>query len=71
MKVTGEFPPLVTLFHSLGSNRRLYFIYRNASNTGSAAARLRFQWFKQRLPKPELEEFELLFEGGGTKRHVV
>ncbi len=62
MKIRGEFVSLATLLNSLESNRRLYFLYKQATQNGSNGARLRFLWFRRSLPPHELREIELLFE---------
>jgi hypothetical protein len=60
--IPGEFVPLNQLIHSLDSNRRLYFLYRQAAETGSSGARLRFQRLVRTLGNSELRQIELSFK---------
>lgn len=69
--IPGEFVPLNTLLHSLDNNRRLYFLYRQAANTGSSSARLRFQWLVRSLKNSELQEFERVFKTQRTMQRTA
>ncbi|RYD36536.1 MAG: hypothetical protein EOP87_05270 [Verrucomicrobiaceae bacterium] len=62
MSIPGEFVSLNKLLHSLNNNRRLYFLYRQAAETGSLGARLRFQRLIRSLDRSELQEFEHVFK---------
>jgi len=62
MNIPGEFVSLAMLIHSLDNNRRLYFLYRQAAETGSPGARLRFQWLVRSLDGSELRDFEGVFK---------
>lgn len=62
MRIPGEFVSLNKLLHSLTNNRRLYFLYRQAAETGSSGARLRFQQLVRSLDHSELREFEHVFK---------
>ena len=60
--IPGEFVSLNQLIHSLESNRRLYFLYRQAAETGSSGARLRFQRLVRSLGPSELRQIEHSFK---------
>lgn len=62
MNIPGEFVSISTLLHSLDNNRRLYFLYRKAAETGSCGARLRFRWLLKSLDISELRELEQAFK---------
>lgn len=60
--IPGEFVSLNQLIHSLNNNRRLYFLYRQAAQTGSSGARLRFQRLLRSLGHSELRKIEHSFK---------
>ncbi len=60
--IPGEFVSLNKLLHSLNNNRRLYFLYRQAAETGSSGARLRFQRLIRSFENAELRDFEHVFK---------
>lgn len=62
MKLEKEFVPLDALIHSLGNPRRIYFLYRQAADSGTQGARLRFDFFKRALSPSQLESVEALFK---------
>ncbi len=65
MNIKTEFVPLEKLVNSLGSHRRTYFLYRQAAESGTRGARLRFQWYRKSLDKRQLKEVEALFKTSG------
>lgn len=66
MKSLNEFVPLKSLVHSLENLPRLYFLYRQAAESGRRGGFLRFQWFRKRLDVQTLKQIESLF--GPTPR---
>ena len=62
MKIQNQFVPLDALIHSLGNHRRIYFLYRQAAESGLPGARLRFHFFKRSLTKGQLKAVEVLFK---------
>jgi hypothetical protein len=60
--IPNEFVPLYQLIHSLDNNRRLYFLYRQAAQTGSKGAQLRFQQLIRTIEPAELRRIESSFK---------
>jgi hypothetical protein len=64
MKLQEEFVPLNALINSLGNHRRIYFLYKQAADSGTRGADLRFQFYKKTLSDSQLNEVEALFKVG-------
>jgi hypothetical protein len=67
MKLENEFVPWESLIHSLGNPRRIYFLYKQAADSGTRGARLRFEFYKKTLSPRQLEAFEVLFKTARPK----
>ncbi len=61
MKPSREFIPLNVLVHSTENLHRLYFLYRQAAESGIRGARLRFEWFRKRQDPGMLGRIEASF----------
>jgi hypothetical protein len=57
----NEFIPLELLIPSLGSPRRVYFLYKQAAATGTRGARLRFAQYRRSMTRTQRREVEALF----------